>query len=648
MKGSGQWFDPFIVSPQICHFGYKGFTNPLKVGNWRYIVELIQSFKKPIVDFNTLMMKRITLCLLAMIGLLCLSTFQAEAQNAPYTVIEGAETAQAQLLGKSRPLREIAEESSLRYNHRDKAKETFSGEMPNFGNSNKMPTPFEHEAAPKHGDPLLQGDPDKLLTIVEPDFVIEGMDANDAQIFPPDTNGDIGENHYVQMINSQGGALITVFDKITGEVVQDPMNLTLLWEEFNAVGFGDGIVLYDQAADRWMLAEFGPLGTTVIYIAISETSDPMGSYFAYEFQTPNFPDYPKFGIWDDAIVFTTNEGGEDFMPIYLVNRNAMLNGEPFANAQLLTGMPKFNPAAFAFQTASVVDWDGSAPPPEDSPQVVLRLYDDAWEGGQDALELWEINVDWDNPGNTSLAGPLVLPTAPFDSDVCNGGIFNCIDHFGGNGLLSAIMQVIMHRPQYRNFGTHESIVLNFTVDVDGSNTAGIRWIELRKSGAGDWAIFQEGTFSPDENNRFMGSIAQDGAGNILMGYSITALDKELSLRYTGRLAGDPLGEMTIEEFEFAPGESEYFSFRWGDYASMNVDPNDDRTFWFTGEYMRANDWGTKIVTAQIRRDSLDIGPQGLTAPQNSAFLTDTEEISGRGPQFRLAAFSGFHDLLSGR
>ena len=205
--------------------------------------------------------------------------------------------------------------------------------------------------------------------------------------------------------------------------------------------------------------------------------------------------------------------------------------------------------------------------------------------------------------------------------------FNCIEQPNGQ-TVSAIQHVIMHRVPYTNFGTHESIVFQFVVSVDDDNRAGIRWMELRKTDEEPWSIYQQGTHAPDDEfNRFMGSIAQDHVGNILMGYTIGGPDKPFSLAYTGRLANDPLGQMTVTEYEFAEGLSHNNTVRWGDYAAMSVAPN-GTDFWFVGEYRKESEWGTKIMyLARIRRDTNDVGPQAIVQPQNSGYLTDAETLT---------------------
>ena len=528
-----------------------------------------------------------------------------------------------QLLGKTPPLSEMAPVVDTKNKlQKEKFKLRRPKEMVNFTDNHPMPTPFADQALPKNGDPLVQSNEEKVLFPLEPNLVLEGIDQNLSGSIPPDTNGDIGSNYYVQATNSIEGSVFEVWNK-DGDLVFGPMTTNTFWTEFGVNGIGDPILLYDQMADRWLFTE---INFQSMLIALSETNDPTGSWLVYKWDAPMLPDYPKYGIWSDAYYITTNEFFDD-IPVYALDREAMLAGETDIDVQRIDAVPKFTDTD-AFQVCTPVDWDGNNPPPPGAPGMVVRIKDDAWTGDEDAVEIWEIHLDWDDPDNTTVEGPISMPTAPFDSDLCAGNIFACIAQ-GDGTLVSALQQVVMHRVQYRNFGSYESIVLNHSVDVNPDvNQAGVRWYELRKNSGEEWMLYQQGTIAPDDQHRFMGSIAQDGAGNIMIGYAVTGSDNFLSLRYTGRLNGDPLGEMTIDEYEFATGMSINFNQRWGDYSSMVVDPLDNRTFWYTGEYMMDNNvWGTKIMNTVIQRDSNDIGVQALVMPTTSGFLTDAEEVT---------------------
>jgi hypothetical protein len=216
---------------------------------------------------------------------------------------------------------------------------------------------------------------------------------------------------------------------------------------------------------------------------------------------------------------------------------------------------------------------------------------------QDYLEIFEFQVDFATPANSTFSGPIAIPIAEIDSDLCGLSSFFCFPQPGTGTTLDPLREVIMWRLQYRNFGSHETLVGNLVTDVDGTDHGGIRWFELRKTGAGPWSLFQEGTYAPDAAHRWMGSIAMDQAGNIALGYSVSD-DTSIfpSIRYTGRLASDPPGTMPQGEVSLIAGSgSQTFATRWGDYSSMNVDPANDCTFWYTNEYMPAGGaWQTRI------------------------------------------------------
>ncbi len=549
---------------------------------------------------------------------LLLCSFALFSQSIP------ASTSSARLLGKTQPLRDITpQEVSMSSQLKSKAKRYKPKAVQNFRGNKMMPSPFAATALPQDGDPLRQLFNEKDFDPIEPFITIDGMDESNSGTFPPDPVGAIGHDHYIQMINSVDGGVFEIFDK-DGNVLYGPAAGTTIWGQFAATGLGDGIVIYDNLADRWLLSELGIFGTNTMLMGISATSDPLGEWYVYEIQAPNLPDYPKYGMWPNGYYITTNEPEEEFIPIYCLDREAMLAGEADANLQRL-GIPKFG-TADAFQVAAPLHFQGNNLPPDDSPAYVVRIYDDAWDGGNDKLELWEIAIDWNNPDNSETIGPIEIPVAPFDASLCNGSIFDCLTQ-GDGSTISALEHVVMFGTPYRNFGTYEGIALNFSVDVTGNNQSGVRWCELRRPSGGDWELHQEGTYSPDGNNRFMGSIGMDAEGNLLMGYSVMGVDKQLSLSYTGRMASDPLGEMTIDEFEFGTGASFEGSSRWGDYAAMTIDPVDQRTFWFTGEYRKSAIWGTKITKVQLRRDTNDVGVVALITPVNSGYLTTSEPVT---------------------
>jgi PKD repeat protein len=229
-------------------------------------------------------------------------------------------------------------------------------------------------------------------------------------------------------------------------------------------------------------------------------------------------------------------------------------------------------------------------------------------------------VDWAVPARSTygLSGhpSQVLAVAPYDCNLCDFS-FNCIPQPGTANRLDAISDRVMYRLAYWNYGNHQALVVNHTVDVDGTDHAGVRWYELHSSGGG-WSVHQEGTYAPDADGRWMGSVALDGGGNLAVGYSTSGADTYPSLRYAGRLAGDPLGELTQGEATLVSGSGSVTSgVRWGDYSSVSVDPVDDCTFWFTGEYQHVNtpygDWRTRIGTFRFPSCGLVVSIQASPA-----------------------------------
>ena len=429
----------------------------------------------------------------------------------------------------------------------------------------------------------------------------------DAQVFssvrPPDTVGDIGSDYYIQAINRFQGTTITIYDKTSGAIAAGPFILAeWLWTAGGdcATGAGDPIVLYDSLASRWLISEFADSGNHLcIYLSMS--NDPIsGGWLNYDFVTPDFPDYPKYAVWPDAYYVTTNESEP---AAYALDRINMLAGAP-ATAQRFTASVL---DGFSFQALIPADLDGSTAPPGGSTAFFLRHKDDEVHPpavpGSDQLEVWEMHVDFATPASSTFALATSIPVTEFESELCGTTSFNCIPQPGTTQLLDPLREVVMWRAQYRNFGAYQTIVGNFVTDIDGgaADHAGIRWFELRRSGLGAWSLFQEGTYGPDAEHRWMGSVAMDGGGNMALGFSISG-SLFPSIRYTGRLAGDAAGAMTQPEVNAASGASFQASERWGDYASMNVDPINDCTFWFTTEDVLASGlWQTRIT--RLRYDA---------------------------------------------
>ena len=525
-----------------------------------------------------------------------------------------AETSYAVKLGRTKP---IYESTGVPLTNAEKLEDLEKNKpkmVPNFGGRRQLEV-HNPNALPLGLDPLFNASIERMVeNEVLPIVNIEGTGEASSGATPPDVNGDVGKDFYVEVVNS---TLLRVFDK-AGVAVSGLISANSIWSQVGQTSAGDPILLYDQAVDRWLLTEF-PSNNRVL-VAISLTSDPRGSWDAYAFQTPQFPDFPKYGIWPNAYFLTTNEGGSG-IPVYAINRQDILAGAATARIQRLT-IPKLG--GVSFEVGQPVDWDGIQEPPAGSPGIVVKLNDDDWgTATSDEILINKINIDWENAAASNVE-ILAVPTAPYDTDGCqleNTGGFSCIPQPNNQGIDGAEW-IICNKGQYRNFGAYESFVMCFMVDVTGNDVAGVRWIEFRKTSSEDWHIFQEGTVGSDDGiHRFMPSIGIDGEGNIGLAYSVSGFDKFPSLRYTGRYANDPLGTMTFKEYEFATGAGSQGFDRFGDYASMSVDPADDGTFWFAGEYLPANnEWATRIVAFKASRAAFDVFPQTLLSPVNDALL----------------------------
>jgi gliding motility-associated-like protein len=436
-------------------------------------------------------------------------------------------------------------------------------------------------ALPKNGDEALQKD---YNTNTRRSTEIGNWQGITTTTSPGDPAMDVGPNHVVQMMNGSSGARVQIWDKTGGTLLGNTDFSTLV--SLPNAGLGDPIVLYDERADRWLLSEFCS-GCNDMFVAISTTSDPLGTYYTYSIAASSFPDYPKYSIWDNTYLITANEG-TGTSTVYALNRNAMLTGGA-ANAQQFT-IPRFG--TIGFQASTPVSLMGTTT--AGTPPMLMRMRDDAWTGSaSDALEIWELDIDWSSPGAATLTQTSTLATTPHESELCGYTSFACIPQQGSGTTLDPLRELLMNRIMYRNFGTHESIVCAHATDVDGADLAGIRWYELRRTGggAGTWSIYQESTYSPDSDMRWMPTIGISESGNIGLAYNVSSSSMYPSIRYTGRKECDPLNVMTETEVTLVAGTTANNSNRWGDYNAMGVD---GETFWFTAMYNPNSQARTRI------------------------------------------------------
>ena len=437
-------------------------------------------------------------------------------------------------------------------------------------------------------------------------------------VIPPDTNGDVGATQYVQWVN----LTMRIYNKATGAVqLTQPGNA--LWSGFGtgtpasvcaSTNQGDPVVTYDKQHGRWIMSQFAfkttafgePTAPYYQCIAVSQTSDATGQYYRYGYEvnaginSNNFNDYPKFGVWSDGLYMTTNN----------------FNGNSFAGAgiyafdlaKMLTGAP----ATFVARQLSSA-YEGLLPAHADSATQVPPAGDPEYIGGVDTsgagtgstFQLWRFTPDF-NSGTSTLSAPTNIAVTPYTFAFCGQAYSSaCIAQRGTTRTLDPLSDRLMNRLQYRRVGTDDVLVASHTVNA-GSNQAGVRWYEIHTPDGGSPNVVQDSTFAPaDGVSRWMGSAAMNGNGDIALGYSAAGSSTYPSIRYTGRLATDPLNTMTFGEGTIAAGGGSQTGYsRWGDYSSMSVDPDDDQTFWYTQEYYG----GTSSYGWQTRIGSFKLAP----------------------------------------
>jgi hypothetical protein len=403
----------------------------------------------------------------------------------------------------------------------------------------------------------------------------------------PDTNGAVGATQYFQWVNTQ----FEVFDKTSGASVYGPVDASTIWAGFppcNSTDDDDVVVVYDKIANRWVLEQHVAPTTGANYqcIAVSTTPDATSPYHRYVFSLPsNFPDYPKISVWPDAYYLTINEesnttGAALGAYVCALDRANMLAGTS-ATAQCFQ-------LASTYNSLLPADLDGSILPPAGAPNYLMNV-------GTNSLNLWQFHVDWVNPSNSAITGPTNIPVAAFTNG-CKASSL-CVPQQGTTQLVDGIGDRLMFRLAYRHFADgHESLVA--THSINSAIPIAARWYEVQSPASNPY-VFQQGTFAPDSNNRWMGSIAMDQMGDIGLGYSVSSATMFPAIRYTARLQSDPLNTMEAESSIIEGTGSEVGSNRWGDYSAMTVDPVDDCTFWFTSEYFPVSgdyNWHTRIAS----------------------------------------------------
>lgn len=463
-----------------------------------------------------------------------------------------------------------------------------------------------------------------------------GLPGYIVQSAPPDTVGDIGPDHYFQIVNFS----LAIFDR-AGEIVLGPVPTRNLWGGFAGpcaqTNDGDATVRYDRVAQRWIIGQFsvnGGRGPFYQCVAVSTSADPLGTYNRYQYNYAAFNDYPKLALWPNAYYFTFN----------LFQDNEFVGSKACAmdRAKLLSGgaatMHCFNTGPdYGGLLAS--DLDGTVQPSKDAPNLLVAF-------GINELQVWKMHVDFLAPVNDTFVGPVLLPVAPF-TPLCD--VSSCIRQPNTAQPLDSLGDRLMNRLVYRRFPTHESLLVSHAVTAGASG--GIRWYELRKPSAAVPELYQQGTYAPDSSYRFMSSIAMDSVGNIALGFAISGNTVSPGIRYTGRLVSDPPGTLGQGEGTLVAGFGAQIGglSRYGDYSSMNIDPVDDCTFWYTQEYIGATgafNWRSRIGSfrfascgAALDDFTLATNPSSgtVTAGGTANFAIETTLLSGAAQSITLSA-----------
>ncbi len=484
--------------------------------------------------------------------------------------------------------------------------------------------------------------------------------------FPPDTNGDVGPNYYVQAVNTSFG----IFGK-TGVALAGPTTFDSLWAGASTGTLcdnqnkGDPIVLYDQLADRWLLTDLAfqanssgiPLPPFYECIAVSKTSNPVsGGWYLYGFLADLnlLNDYPKVGLWPDAYYMTANmynSSNDVFVRVWALDRNAMLSGGTLNSVHFdLLPICLATDATCAYFSLLPSNLRGMAPPngsPNYLANIETTFLTSTLPFSSSVLHLWKFHVDWGIPANSTFAGPTDLSVASFTQPLTSTGTtiaMNRVPQKGTTVMLDTIGDRLMMQAQYRNLPSAGTQSLWLAHTINSGDVTGIRWYEIQISG-GSFSLNQQGTFDPgDGNYRWIPSLAVDGNGNMAVGYSISSSSINPGIRYAGRLRTDPLNQLSQGEaiLTIGTGSQTTFPFigdltRWGDYSAMTIDPSDDCSFWYTNEFYQ-NDgfiWLTRIGSFKMPSCSPSSTPTPTPTSTPTATATPTSTPTLTPTPYRL-------------
>ncbi len=464
---------------------------------------------------------------------------------------------------------------------------------------------------------------------------------------PSDNSLAVGPDHILQTVNSK----MAIFTKkgarfdTTGKVLYGPVETRNVFKGFGGpcekINNGDAVVRYDQLANRWLIVmptfrraisreddtivHFNqpgkaerlyepPLskatdtattrqarpradtGTYCMCYAVSTGPDPFGPYYRYEFKRALFPDYPRPAVWPDGYYTSTSTGDEVIEKhAYVVDRAKMLKGEAATEQSYIIKDVNFLVNA---------DLDGTQLPPPGAPNIMMAAGGSQLKGilKDDGIYVWKFHVDWQTPSKTNMDGPIKIPVAPYNY-LCGGQLTKCVPQPGTDVRLDAQGDKLMARLVYRRIGNRESIVAVHSVN-SSMGGGGVRWYEFRVDEGRNVNLYQQGTYAPDADYRWMGSPAIDSKGNIGIGYSFGGASHYPGQRFAGRLSGDKRGQLTLNETVLVAGEAaQTNTLRWEDYTQTAIDPTDDNTIWYVGDYLKtgAKNYSTRIGAFRLAK-----------------------------------------------
>jgi hypothetical protein len=417
----------------------------------------------------------------------------------------------------------------------------------------------------------------------------------------------VGPDHIIEILNGN----MAVYTKkgkrypATGRLLYGAVPNNTVFANFGVrcgvSNNADSVARYDQLANRWLIVvpvftrpPDNPQGPYAMCYAVSATPDPLGAYYRYEFQRPLFPDYPRPAVWPDGYYNPTSTS-DNMLPGIVTQKHDCIADRQ----RMLKGLPATEQCVVVDGGVFFLNADlfGKRLPPPGAPNILMST------GGTQLLEMFEdegiyfykVHVDWKDPAKTSISTPQKIAVAPYHY-LCDGQLSNCVGQPDTGRRLDSQGDKLMQGLVYRNFGDHESLLAQHSI-ATSRHGGGVRWYEFRMNQQRDPVLYQQSTYAPDGFYRWLASIGMDRKGNIGLGYSFGGAPNYPGQRFTARMADDPTGQLTFRESVLAEGKaSQTGSLRWEDYTNIAVDPSDDCTFWFAGNYLKA---GAASATTRI-------------------------------------------------